>query len=66
MESPRLPITIIVQSYTYMTMSNLLSLTSNQLKRAAAIKDLIEGLNQVLASLLGSAAPAPKAAAKAF
>jgi hypothetical protein len=50
--------------YTSDTMNNLLSLTSNQLKRAAAIKDQIEGLNQELASLLGSAAPAPKAAGK--
>ena len=37
-------------------MSNLLSLTSSQLKRAADLKDRIEALNQELASLFGSSA----------
>ena len=46
-------------------MSNLLSLTSNQLKRAAAIKDQIEGLNQELAGILGSPVSAAKPAGKA-
>ena len=43
-------------------MSNLLSLSSAQLKRAAAIKDQIEELNQELAGLLGSTAAATKPA----
>ena len=47
-------------------MSNLLSLTSAQLKHAADIKDKISALEKELASILGSAstittpAPAPK------
>ncbi|MDR3459895.1 MAG: hypothetical protein P4N60_20900 [Verrucomicrobiae bacterium] len=43
-------------------MSNLLSLSSTQLKRAAAIKDQIEDLNRELAGLLGSTAAAAKPA----
>jgi len=43
-------------------MSNLLSLSSAQLKRAAAIKDQIEGLNHELAGLLGASASATKPA----
>ena len=43
-------------------MSNLLSLSSTQLKRAAAIKDQIEDLNRELAGLLGSPASATKPA----
>ena len=43
-------------------MSNLLSLSSAQLKRAAAIKDQIEDLNRELAGLLGSPATASKPA----
>jgi hypothetical protein len=35
---------------------NLLDLTVNQLKRAAAIKEQIEALNQELRSILGGAA----------
>jgi hypothetical protein len=47
-------------------MSNLLSLTSSQLKRAADLKDRIEALNQELAGLFGSSATVPtvKATAK--
>jgi hypothetical protein len=43
-------------------MSNLLSLSSAQLKRAAAIKDQIEDLNRELAGLLGSTAANSKPA----
>lgn len=45
-------------------MSNLSSLTSAQLKQAAALKDKIEALSRQLNSLLGggSAASAPKSA----
>ena len=51
-------------------MSNLLSLTSAQLKRAADIKDKISALEKELAGILGSpvtattAAPAPKMKSK--
>jgi hypothetical protein len=45
-------------------MNNVLSLTSAQLKRAAALKNRIETLNHELASLLGSSAPAAKASRK--
>ncbi len=47
-------------------MINLSSLTSNQLKRAAAIKDQIEVLHQELANLTGeeTAAPVAKPARK--
>ena len=45
-------------------MSNLLSLSSNQLKRAAAIKDQIESLNEELASLLGGPVTAAQPGAK--
>jgi hypothetical protein len=41
-------------------MSNLLSLTSGQLKRAADIKDRIASLEKALAAILGSSAPATK------
>ena len=41
-------------------MSNLLSLTSAQLNRAAALKDKIDALNKELAALLGSAPVAGK------
>jgi hypothetical protein len=40
------------------TMSNLASLTSAQLKRAAELKDKIEALSSQLNSLLGGSAPA--------
>ena len=46
-------------------MSNLLSLTSAQLKRAADIKDKIETLTKELTGLLGASAPAQVAAPKA-
>jgi len=49
-------------SIMVLPMSNLLSLSSTQLKRAAAIKDQIEALNDELASLLGSSASAGKTA----
>ena len=39
-------------------MINLSSLTSNQLKRAAAIKDQIEALHIELSNLTGATAPA--------
>ena len=45
-------------------MSNLLSLTSAQLKHAADIKDKISALEKELASILGSLAPAPKKKSK--
>jgi hypothetical protein len=42
-------------------MSNLLSLTTTQLRRAADLKGKIEALQKQLASILGpAAAPAPK------
>ncbi len=44
------------------TMSNLLNLTSAQLIKAANIKDRIEALTKELNGLLGSTAPAIKAA----
>lgn len=44
-------------------MSNLLSLTSAQLKHAADLKDRIESLNKELASLLGSSSAATKSSA---
>ena len=44
------------------TMSNLLTLTSAQLIKAANIKDKIEALTKELNGLLGSPAPAVKAA----
>jgi len=40
-------------------MNELLSLTSEQLKRAAGIKDQIQELEQELAAILGAPAPAP-------
>ena len=46
-------------------MSNLLSLTSAQLKQAADIKDKIEALNKELGSLLGASTKTVKPAAKA-
>ena len=48
-------------------MSNLLSLTSAQLKRAADLKDKISKLEKELVSILGAApaaAPAPKKKSK--
>jgi hypothetical protein len=39
---------------------NILDLTSNQLKRAAAIKDQIEALNNQLRSILGASAATNK------
>lgn len=49
-------------------MSNLLSLTSTQLKRAAGLKDKITALEKELASILGGSAststPAPKKKSK--
>lgn len=41
-------------------MTNLSTLTSEQLRRAAGIKDQIARLEKQLASLLGSSAPAAK------
>jgi len=38
-------------------MSNLLSLTTKQLRRAADLKEMIEALNTELASILGTPAP---------
>jgi hypothetical protein len=53
-----------MQSYTEPTMSNLLSLTTTQLRRAADLKEKIEALNKELASILGApasvSAKAPK------
>lgn len=43
-------------------MSNLLTLSSAQLKRAAGIKDRIAALEKQLDALLGASASAPKAA----
>ena len=43
-------------------MSNLLTLSSAQLKRAAGIKDRIAALEKQLDALLGASSPAPKAA----
>ena len=52
--------TIQVFVYAGFNMSNLLSLTAAQLKRAADIKDKISALEKALASILGSAStPAP-------
>lgn len=45
-------------------MSNLLSLTSAQLKRAADLKDKIEALTEELTGILGTSSPAPKARRK--
>src|ERR1039457_2668277 len=45
-------------------MSNLLSLTSTQLKSAADIKDRISALEKELGGILGSPAPAAKPARK--
>ena len=45
-------------------MSNLLSLTSAQLKHAADIKDKISALEKELAGILGSPTPAPKKKSK--
>ncbi len=45
-------------------MITLASLTSSQLKRAAAIKDQISALEKELASILGSSTPAPVKAKK--
>jgi len=45
-------------------MSNLLSLTTKQLRRAVALKGKIEALNNKLASLLGSPALTPAKARK--
>jgi hypothetical protein len=44
-------------------MNNLLSLTSAQLKKAAAIKDEIAGLEKELAAILGAPASAYKKSA---
>ena len=45
-------------------MSNLLSLTINQLRRAAKLKQQIEALNKKLASILGAPASTPAKALK--
>jgi hypothetical protein len=43
-------------------MSNLLTLSSAQLKRAAGLKDRIAALEKQLSALLGDSSAAPKAA----
>ena len=45
-------------------MSNILSLTTKQLRRAADLKEKIEALNTELASILGTPASAPAKARK--
>ena len=45
-------------------MSNLLSLTTKQLRRAVSLKTKIDALNKKLASLLGSPASTPAKAPK--
>jgi hypothetical protein len=45
-------------------MSNLLSLTTTQLRRAADLKEKIEALNKELASILGAPAPVSAKAPK--
>jgi hypothetical protein len=45
-------------------MSNLISLTTTQLRQAADLKEKIEALNKELASILGASTPAPAKAPK--
>jgi hypothetical protein len=45
-------------------MSNLISLTTTQLRHAADLKEKIEALNKELASILGASTPAPAKAPK--
>ena len=45
-------------------MSNLISLTTTQLRHAADLKEKIEALNKQLASILGASTPAPAKASK--
>lgn len=47
------------QSYNPTTMSDLLSLTSKQLRHAADLKEEIEALNQELSLILGASASTP-------
>jgi hypothetical protein len=45
-------------------MSNLISLTTTQLRQAADLKEKIEAMTKQLASLLGASTPAPAKASK--
>ena len=56
--------TSLLHPYTQTTMSDILSLTTKQLRRAADLKEKIEALNTELASILGAQASTPARARK--